>query len=232
MKSRPLKFLLACPSPSPHSNQQRLRSVEQPREEAAVRSLRGSVGRFQRPRTVRPRSPWLLSNLPPRFRGGHFPRGALQHFLRRKVSYRWVFMHQREQHSRLFCITVGIKWLLRCVCVQETSMSTPTREPPTLSSTSLVVGAPMRGARRWWRKTGVRSASHKVPQRVEVPIPLPNPESENRRRLTRLLRLMFSRHFWGKSKYLYSFGRVRSASKTRERGAGRGSAPRRSLRAL
>lgn len=163
VKSRPLKFLVTCPSPSPHSNRQRLRSVEQPREEAAVRSLRGSVGSFQRPRTVRPRSPWLLSDLPPRFRGGHFPWGALQHFLWRKVSYRWVFMHQREQRSRLFCVVVGIKWLLHCVCVQETSMSTPTREPPTLSSTSLVAGALMRGARRWWRKTGVRSASHKVP---------------------------------------------------------------------
>lgn len=144
-------------------------------------------------------------------------------------------MHQREQHSRLFCIIVGIKWLLHCVCAQETSMSTPTREPPTLSSTSLVVGALMRGARRWWRKTGVRSASHKVPQRVKVPMPLPKHDRVLIRRFqtgAAAAAIVFSRHFWGKSKYLCSFGRVQSASKTRERGAGRGSAPRSSLRAL
>lgn len=45
--------------------------------------------------------------------------------------------------------------------VQETSTCTPIKEPPTRSSTSLVVDALMRGARRWWKKTGVRSVSHK-----------------------------------------------------------------------
>lgn len=56
-------------------------------------------------------------------------------------------------------------WIVKlsnCVSLQETSMCTPTREPPTLSSISLVVDVLMRGARRWWRKTRVRSVTHKA----------------------------------------------------------------------
>lgn len=47
-------------------------------------------------------------------------------------------------------------------CVQETSTCTPIKDPPTHSSTSLVVDVLMRGAKRWWKKTGVRSVSHKA----------------------------------------------------------------------
>lgn len=66
----------------------------------------------------------------------------------------------------VFYIIGGLKWLLHRVCVQETSMSTPTKEPPTLSSTSLGVGVLMRGARRWWRRTGVRSVSQEARARI------------------------------------------------------------------
>lgn len=95
-----------------HSNRQCVRRVEQPREEAAVRSIRRSAGSFQRARTLQPQSPWLLSNLPPRFRGRHFPRGALQYFLWGKVSYRWGKI---DYISILYNIVVGIKWQLHSV---------------------------------------------------------------------------------------------------------------------
>lgn len=54
--------------------------------------------------------------------------------------------------------------------VQETSMCTPIKEPPTRSSISLVVDVLMRGARRWWKKTGVRSVSHKAQADRPTPV--------------------------------------------------------------
>lgn len=74
----------------------------------------------------------------------------------------------------IFCcstVFLSIYWVWKCrfcknicfffVSLQEISTCTQTKEPPTLSSISLVVDVLMRGARRWWRTTRVRSVTHK-----------------------------------------------------------------------
>lgn len=113
--------VLTRPATPPHSHRQRLRRAEQPREEAAVRPIRRSVGGFQRPRTVRPRSPWLLPDLPPRLRSRHFPRGAFQHLLWRQVSYRWVCsrINTSVTHQCSWQVVLYVGILCYSICVSR-----------------------------------------------------------------------------------------------------------------
>lgn len=64
-----------------------------------------------------------------------------------------------------------MKALELSVSPQETFTCTPTREPPTLSSTSLVVDVLMRDERRWWRTTRVKSVTHKLKKQTPVKHP-------------------------------------------------------------